>query len=215
MKAIFLNCTLKKSPEQSNTDALIAQSKELFAAAGVDTEIIRVADKAVKFGISADEGEGDEWPQILKKIKEAEILIIGTPIWLGKMSSICTMVMERIDGSTSDTDPDTGQTPFYNKVAGVLITGNEDGAKHVASQVFYGLTHSGFTVPPNTEAYWVGDAGPGPSYIEAGGKQHLFTNKNLRYAVHNLIGMAKILKSSPIKTNLKALEEEAKAVSKN
>lgn len=215
MKAIFLNCTLKKSPETSNTDAIIAQAVELFTQLGVTSETIRVADHAVKFGVTSDEGEGDAWPQILEKIKAAEILIISTPIWLGDKSSICKMIIERIDGSTSEQDPETGQFPLYNKVGGVLVTGNEDGAKHVSADVLFSLNHSGCTIPANAGAYWVGVAGPGPSYIEAGGKNHLFTNRNLRYMVNNLAFFARLLQGQPITTNLKKLDKEAEAVSKS
>jgi multimeric flavodoxin WrbA len=210
LNVLFLNCTLKKSPKVSNTRALIDKAARLYEQEGLETEVIRVVDYGVSFGISSDEGEGDEWPSILRKIKECDILIIGSPIWFGVRSAVCQLVFERLDGTYDEPDPDTGQYPLYNKVAGVIVTGNEDGAHNVAANTLFNLTHLGCTVPPNVDAYWVGDAGPGPSYIDAGGDKHLYTNRTYRYLVHNTIYMAKLLKDNPIPTNLKGLSEEAK-----
>lgn len=214
LKAIFLNCTLKKSPETSNTEALIQKAINLFKPLGVNSKIIRIADHKVAFGVTSDEGTGDAWPVILNQIKDSDILIVCSPIWLGDKSSICKMVIERIDGSTSEQEPVKGQYPLYNKVGGVLVTGNEDGAKRVSADVLFSLNHSGCTIPPNSMAYWVGKAGPGPSYIEADGNKHMFTNKNLRLMVHNLFDLAKKLKTKPIETDIslqtKKAEEESK-----
>ena len=214
LKAIFLNCTLKKSPETSNTEALIQKAINLFNPLGVSSKIIRVADHNVVFGVTSDEGTGDAWPEILNQIKASDILIVCSPIWLGDKSSICKMVIERIDGSTSEQEPVKGQYPLYNKVGGVLVTGNEDGAKRVSADVLFSLNHSGCTIPPNSMAYWVGKAGPGPSYIEADGDKHMFTNKNLRLMVHNLFDIAKKLKTKPIETDInlqtKKAEEESR-----
>lgn len=210
LKALFLNCTLKQSSETSNTEHLIHKTAGLFLEFGVRSKIIRVVEYKVAFGNSSFEGEGDEWPLILDEIKEADILILATPIWLGDKSAVCKMVIERIDGSTSDENPDNGQPPLYNKVGGVLITGNEDGAKKAGADVLFSLVHSGCSLPPNPMAYWVGPAGPGPSYIEAGGDKHFFTNKNIRSLVQNTIYLARLLKENPIPTDLKEIGEKAK-----
>ncbi|WP_406670833.1 flavodoxin family protein [Methanolobus sp. ZRKC4] len=209
LKALFLNCTLKRSPEISNTRALVDKAVKLFSEMDIETEIIRVVDYNVKFGVSSDEGESDEWPQILKKVKECDILVIATPIWFGVRSSISQLVMERLDGTYDEEDPETGQFPLYGKVAGVLVTGNEDGAHNVAANTLFNLTHLGCTIPPNVDSYWVGDAGPGPSYIEAGGQRHLYTNKTVRYMVYNLAFFAELLRSNPITTNINELYEDA------
>ena len=142
----------------------------------IDSEIIRLADYNIAYGIAPDMGDGDEWPAIFEKVKAADILIIGTPLWLGEKSSIATLAIERLYGSSSETN-DKGQAIYYNKVGGVIVTGNEDGAKHAAASILYGLSHMGFVVPPNVDAYWVGEAGPGPSYIDAG--QHNDSPKNM------------------------------------
>ena len=214
LKAVILNCTLKRSPEISNTRALIDKAVTLFHEQGVETEVIRVIDHNVRFGVSSDEGEGDEWPEILKKIKACDILIIGSPIWFGVRSAVAQMVLERLDGTYDESDPETGQFPLYGKVGGVVITGNEDGAHDVAANTLFNLSHLGCTIPPNVDTYWVGDAGPGPSYIEAGGDKHLYTNKTVRYMVNNLVYFANLVKEHPIPTNLRKLYEEAQKESR-
>jgi multimeric flavodoxin WrbA len=210
LRVVFLNCTLKKSPQVSNTRALIDKAARLYEQEGLKTEVIRVVDHNIDFGISSDGGEGDEWPVILEKIKQADILIIGSPIWFGVRSSVCQMVMERLDGTYDEASPDAGQYQLYNKVAGVIVTGNEDGAHNVAANTLFNLTHLGCTVPPNVDSYWVGDAGPGPSYIDAGGDRHLYTNRTYRYMVYNTIFMASLLHDNPIPTRLNDLSEQAK-----
>ncbi len=214
LKALILNCTLKKSPEQSHTRSLIDKITDLFDSIDVETEVIRVVDHTIAFGITSDEGAGDEWPQILERIKACDIFIIGTPIWFGVRSSVAQLVIERLDGTYTEGDEETGQFPLYNKVAGVIVTGNEDGAHDAAGTTLFNLSHLGCTIPPNADCYWVGDAGPGPSYMDAGGDKHLYTNKTARYMVHNLAYMANLLKNNPIPTNLNKLIEEAKEASR-
>jgi multimeric flavodoxin WrbA len=214
LKAVILNCTLKKSPAVSNTEALIDKVVDLMAPLGVESEIVRVVDFNVPFGVESDLGNGDQWPLIYAKLKAADIVIIGTPIWFGVRSAVAQLVIERLDGSYDDGDPVTGQFPLYGKVAGVIVTGNEDGAHDAAGTTLFNLTHLGCVVPPNADTYWVGDAGPGPSYIEAGGDKHLYTNKTARYLAHNVVWMARLLKANPIPTNLNALIAEAKTVSR-
>jgi multimeric flavodoxin WrbA len=197
LKALGINCTLKKSPEVSNTEALMKQVLAILEEHGVETELLRPVDYAIKFGVSSDEGDGDEWPQILEKIKEAEILLMGMSIWFGVRSSVCQMVVERLDGTYNETN-DVGQYPLYNKVAGVVVTGNEDGAHASAETTLFNMTHLGCTVPPNADTYWVGEAGPGPSYIEAGGENHPYTRRTSSWCAHNLLHMARILRDNPI-----------------
>ena len=210
LRALILNCTLKKSPAISNTQALIDKAVALFAERNVAAETIRVVDHYIPFGVSSKEDEKDEWPVILDKIKSCDILIIGSPIWFGVRSSIAQLVLERLDGTYSEADPKTGQFPLYGKVGGVIVTGNEDGAHNTAGTTLFNLSHLGCTIPPNVDTYWVGPAGPGPSYIEAGGEKHLYTNKTVRFMVSNLIYFAKVIKENPIPTNLKELIEYAK-----
>ena len=213
LKAIFLNCTLKKSPETSNTSAFIKQAEKIFTSLEVETEEIRVIDHNVKFGNTSDEGEGDDWPKILKKIKESDIMILATPIWRGDRSAVAKLVAERFDGIWSEADEDTGQYPTFNKVGGVMVDGNEDGAKKAISSICFDLSEHGFTIPVNAFSYYVGKAGPGPAYIEANGDRHFFTNRNLYHMVHNLVHVAKVLKEKPYQTNVNELKKQAEKVS--
>lgn len=213
MHALFLNCTLKRSPQVSNTEALVTKVAGFMSELGVTTEVIRVIDRDVRFGITSDEGDGDGWPAILERIKACDILVMATPIWFGVRGSVCQMVIERLDGTYAEGDPVTGQYPLYGKVGGVVITGNEDGAHDVAANTLFNLTHLGCTIPPNVDCYWVGDAGPGPSYIEAGGDKHLYTNRTALYAAHNLVWMAGVLADNPCPTNLNELDELAAGLS--
>ena len=212
--AVFLNCTLKKSPEVSNTEALIRKVAGLMTALGVECEVLRVVDHHIPFGVASDMGPDDDWPLIYDRLKAADIIVIGTPIWFGVRGSVAQLVIERLDGSYNDLDPDTGQFPLYGKVAGVVVTGNEDGAHDAASTTLFNLSHLGCVVPPNADTYWVGDAGPGPSYIEAGGERHPYTNKTARYLAHNAVWMARLLRENPIPTRLSDLIREAQEVSR-
>jgi len=197
LKAVVLNCSLKGSGEISNTRALIDEVVKVFDKKKVETKIFRLADYNIPVGISDDLGEGDDWPEIFAEIKAADILIIGTPIWLGEKSSIATKAIERLYGGSSLTN-EKGQSIYYNKVGGVVVTGNEDGGKNASRSVIYGLTHIGFTIPPNVDAYWVGEAGPGPSFIEAEGTKNDFTMNNAKTMGYNLVHFAEMLNAQPI-----------------
>ena len=206
LSALGLNCTLKRSPERSHTEALMNQVLDLMAEHGAKTEVLRPVDYAIKFGVSSDEGDGDEWPQVLEKIKAADIILMGMSIWFGVRSSVAQMVIERLDGSYNETN-DVGQYPLYNKVAGVVVTGNEDGAHACAESTLFNMTHLGCVVPPNADTYWVGDAGPGPSYLDAGGPDHPYTQRTSSWCAHNLLHMARIMRDNPIPPIGNTLEE--------
>jgi multimeric flavodoxin WrbA len=197
LKALLLNCTLKPTPEQSNTEALLDIVIGHLHDQGVETELLRPVDYKIPFGVVNDMGNGDEWPQILEKVLAADILILGTSIWFGVRNSVIQMVIERLDGTYTLTN-DVGQYPLYNKVGGVVVTGNEDGAHAAAETTLFNLSHMGCTIPPNADTYWVGDAGPGPSFIAAGGAQHPYTLKTAGWMAHNVVHMARILRANPI-----------------
>jgi len=159
LKAVAINCTLKRSGgDPSSTDKMI----ELIAAElrkyQVElSETIRIADHDIKPGVTSDEGEGDAWPGIRSRILAADILIFGTPIWLGQMSSLSKRVLERMDAFLSETD-ERGRMPSFGKVAVVGIVGNEDGAHHVTATVLQALNDVGWTIPAGSADYWVGEA---------------------------------------------------------
>lgn len=196
MKALFLNSSLKQSPELSHTSGLLEEAAAWFEKLGVETEEIRLADYVILPGMKPDMENGDQWPDIMKKVMQAEILIVGTPVWIGEKSSVATLAMERLYASSGELN-DSGQSIYYNKVGGAVITGNEDGAKESAKSILYGLSHIGFTVPPNVDAYWVGEAGPGPSYLETE-RDNEFTLRNTRIMSYNLVHFARMLESTPI-----------------
>lgn len=185
----------------------------MFAELDVQTEEVRVVDQNVKFGNSSDEGEGDGWPNILQKVKDSDIIIIATPVWRGDRSAVAKVVAERFDGIWEEADEETGQYPTFNKVGGVMVDGNEDGAKKAISSICFDLSEHGFTVPVNAFSYYVGKAGPGPAYIEANGDRHFFTNRTLYLMVHNLTHVARVLKENPYPTNVKELKKKAEKIS--
>ncbi|MGD8353970.1 MAG: NAD(P)H-dependent oxidoreductase, partial [Pseudomonadota bacterium] len=168
LKALFLNCTLKKSPELSHTEGLIRMSKGIMEKNGVHVDSLRPVDYDIASGVYPDMTEHgwavDEWPPIYEKVMSSDILVITTPIWLGDKSSICTKTIERLYSSSGDLN-ENGQYAYYGRVGGCLITGNEDGGKHCAMNILYSLQHLGFVIPPQADACWVGEAGPGPSYL--------------------------------------------------
>jgi multimeric flavodoxin WrbA len=196
MNALFLNCTLKKSPERSHTQGLIDRAREIMEAEGVSTGSIRLADHPVEHGMERDMGHGDAWPAIYRQIMDSDILVIGSPIWLGEISSVAVKAIERLYATSGDRN-EKGQYIYYNKVAGAIVTGNEDGGKHVCRAIVYALQHIGFTIPPQADAYWVGEAGPGPSYLDAG-QDNEFTRRNTRILAWNLMHFARMLKERPI-----------------
>jgi len=214
--ALFLNCTLKKGPEVSNTEALCNLLIERLKAhePDIETEIVRVADYNVKPGIGNDEGEGDEWGEILEKVKRCNLFIPAMPIWMGVRSSIMQRVIERLDGTTKTVMcEETGQFPLYGSVCGCVVTGNEDGSHDCVANTFANLLHFGVTVPPNTDLYWVGDAGPGASYIEAAGDLSPYVRRNAELTAINLLHMAKVLQANPYDINIK--EHNGKMMQRN
>lgn len=166
-KALALNGTLKSSnsSEKSSTGKLLQLIAEEFKKHGVETETIRLADYDIKPGVTSDEGGGDAWPAIREKILNADLLVLGTPIWLGQPSSVCKRALERMDAFLEETD-DGGRMVSYGKVAAVAVVGNEDGAHHVSAELFQALNDVGFTVPANAVAYWVGEAMGSTNFVD-------------------------------------------------
>jgi len=200
LTALFFNGTLKPSPATSNTGGLIEVSRTIMQKHGVKTEVIRTVDHNIATGVYPDmrtQGwKTDEWPELYKKVQAADILVLAGPIWLGDNSSMTKKIIERLYGNSAELNKD-GQYAYYGKVGGCIITGNEDGGKHCAMNILYSLQHLGCTIPPQADTYWVGQAGPGPSYLDknSGGPQNDFTNRNTTFMTWNLMHMAHMLKS--------------------
>ncbi len=157
LKAYGLNCSLKSGGKPSSTEALMEQLFQQLAKHDVEGEIERAANHNIKPGVSNDEGRDDDWPALLEKIMAADILVIGSPIWLGQPSSIAKRVLERMDAFIDRKDA-RGRMPSYGKVAICAIVGNEDGAHHSAAEILSALLEVGFTVPSGGPTYWVGEA---------------------------------------------------------
>jgi multimeric flavodoxin WrbA len=201
LRAVYINCTLKRSPDVSNTQGLADRSIDIMRAHGVEVEVIRAVDHDIATGVHPDMTqhgwERDDWPPMFDKVMAADILVLLSPIWLGEKSSVCTQVIERLYGNSHLLN-DAGQWAYYGRVGGCIITGNEDGAKHCAMNILYSLQHLGFVIPPQADSGWLGEAGPGPSYLDAGsgGPENDFTNRNTTFLTWNLLHMARMLKDA-------------------
>ena len=201
LRALFLNCTLKKSPELSHTEGLIRISRAILEHNGVSVEVLRPVDYRLAFGVwgdmTAHGWEVDDWPKLYAKVQAADILVLGTAIWLGEKTSVCTQLIERLYANSGELN-EHGQYAYYGKVGGCLITGNEDGAKHCAMNILYSLQHLGYVIPPQADAAWLGEAGPGPSYLDegSGGPENDFTNRNTTFMTWNLLHLARMLKDA-------------------
>ena len=198
LRALFLNCTLKTSPELSHTEALLSVSQTIMERNGVTTEMLRPVDFNIASGVypdmTAQGWEVDDWPDIHEKVMAADILVLGTPIWLGEKSSICTQAIERLYGMSGILN-EHGQYAFYGRVGGCIVTGNEDGVKHCSMSVLYALQHLGYVIPPQADAGWIGEVGPGPSYLDpgSGGPENDFTQRNTTFMAWNLLHLARMI----------------------
>jgi multimeric flavodoxin WrbA len=201
LRALFLSCTLKRSPEVSNTEGLAEISMEIMRRNGVTVDLIRAVDRDIATGVYPDMTEhgwaSDEWPAIHEQVMASDILVILTPIWLGEKSSVCNRVIERLYGNSSELN-EAGQWAYYGRVGGCLVTGTEDGIKHCAMNILYSLQHLGYVIPPQADAGWIGEAGPGPSYLDpgSGGPENDFTNRNTTFMTWNLLHLARMLKDA-------------------
>ncbi|MEO5690793.1 MAG: NAD(P)H-dependent oxidoreductase [Candidatus Saccharimonadales bacterium] len=205
LSAVIINCSITKNKKDSHTQKLIDRFSYILRIEGVTVEDIYAMDHRIAFGMiknGADVGLTDEWPELQKRILTADILVIATPIWLGVKSSLATLVIERLYAYSSDAN-DKGQYIYYGKTGGCLITGNEDGIKHCAMDMLFALQHIGYMIPPQADAGWIGEVGPGPSYGDQvdgtdvpKGFDNEFTNQNTTIMAWNLMHTAKMLKDA-------------------
>lgn len=197
LTACAINCSLAPSgSRESSTDAMIAVLRDAFAEHDITVgDAIRIADHDVKPGVTSDEGEGDAWPAIRKQILAADILVFGTPIWMGQACSIAKRVLERMDAFLSETD-DEGRMPSYGKVAVAAIVGNEDGAHWASSQLFQSLNDTGWTIPPVAACYWVGEAMHSTDFKDLR-KTPEKVAKTAKMVASNAAHLAQLLKDAP------------------
>jgi multimeric flavodoxin WrbA len=200
LRALFLNCTLKRSGEESHTERLIHVPATVMRRQGVQVEVLHPVDYELAPGVQPDmTGHGfdrDDWPRLCRKALAADILVLCTPIWLGEESSVCRRVIERLYAESGKRN-DAGQYVYYGRVGGALVTGNEDGIKHCAMSLLYALQHVGCAIPPQADAGWIGEAGPGPSYGDDGaGCDNDFTQRNATFMAWNLMHLARLLRDA-------------------
>ena len=205
LTALYINCTLTKSPEKSHTQLLVDASAAIMEKQGVTVEKIRAVDHEIAQGVYPDMTEHgwevDAWPEVYKKVAQADILVLAGPIWLGDNSSEMKKVIERLYAHSGELN-EKGQWIYYGKTGGCLITGNEDGIKHCAMNILYSLQHIGYSIPPQADAGWIGEAGPGPSYGDKKddgtleGVDNDFTNRNTTFMTWNLLHQARLLKDA-------------------
>lgn len=205
LKALYINTSLKKQKSESHTKLLMNASAGILEKQDVAVEHLHLLDHQVPPGVYPDMTEHgwerDDWPALWQKVQAADILIVGTPIWLGEESSTCRVLIERLYAMSGQLN-EKGQSSFYGKVAGSVITGNEDGIKHVAMTLGFALNHLGYTIPPQADCGWIGEAGPGPSYgdeLEDGsraGFDNGFTQRNTTIMTWNALHLARMLKAA-------------------
>ena len=196
MKALIINCTLKPSPGTSNTEALANVVGDALRGHGVEVDTVRAVDHDIKPGVESDMGDGDAWPAIRARILDSEILVIASPTWVGRPSSVAQRVIERLDAMISETD-DEGRPLAYNRVAGVVNTGNEDGAHHVIGEISGALVDIGFTIPGQAWTYWHLGPGAGPNYLDDQ-RGHDWSAKTGRAMAANLYAVATALRKAPM-----------------
>jgi multimeric flavodoxin WrbA len=206
LTAVFVNCTLTRSPGRSHTQLLMDRSMAIVAGTGAKVTSVRAVDHDIAPGVQIDMTQHgaarDDWPAIQRQVLDADILVIGTPIWLGEKSSVATRVVERLYSYSGELN-DAGQYAYYGRVGGVLVTGNEDGVKHCAMNLLYSLQHLGYAIPPQADAGWIGEVGPGASYGDPAadggppvGYDNDFTNRNTTFMTWNLLHLARLLKDA-------------------
>lgn len=205
INALYINTSLQKNAEDSHTRLLLNASSSIMAKNGVSVEHLHFVAHDIPPGVYPDMTkhgwERDEWPGIWEKVKAADILVVGTPLWLGEESSICRILIERLYAMSGELN-DKGQSIYYGKVGGCVITGNEDGIKHTAMTIGHALNHLGYTIPPQADCGWIGEAGPGPSYgeaMEGGGRAGFdndFTQRNTTIMTWNCMHLARMLKDA-------------------
>ncbi|SOE17001.1 multimeric flavodoxin WrbA [Hoeflea halophila] len=202
LRAVFINTTLKSTAQgESHTERLMRNSMAIMETNGVKLDLLRAADHHIAYGVQPDMrehgAERDDWPEIFwPKIRDADILVIGTPLWLGEESSLCRVIIERLYAHSGQRN-DRGQYIFYGKVGGCVVTGNEDGVKHASMTCLYAMQHVGYTIPPQADCGWIGEVGPGKSYGDDGaGYDNDFTKRNTSFMTWNLMHLARMLKEA-------------------
>jgi len=205
LRTVYLNCSLKYAAGDSHTMRLIQRSAGIMRQLGVTVDIIHALDHDIPFGMVTDATEHgrdrDDWPALQERIMAADVLVLCTPIWLGEPSSVAALAVERLYAHSGERN-DQGQYLYYGKVGGCIVTGNEDGVKACSKQLLYAMQHIGYSIPPQADCGWIGEAGPGPSYGDEidgaapAGYDNDFTNRNTTIMTYNLLHLARMLRDA-------------------
>lgn len=196
MQVLVLNASLKHGPDLSNTEEVTNMVLAEMAKHGqVKSETIRLSDKNIPVGLGFRESEDDDWPEIADKLRKADILIMATPIWWGGRSSLMQRVIERMDAF--DEEAHSGRADLLNKVAGIVITGSEDGAQATMAGIMEVLSFMNFALPPQCCTYWVGEVGLDPGTDRDRRRKNEAVGGMAAATGRNLMHLAKALKATP------------------
>src|SRR5215510_10432896 len=197
LNVLALNASLKHESTLSNTGELASRVlDEMRALAPISDTVVRLCDARLPVGLGFREATEDAWPDLVTKIKAADIVLFCTPIWWGGRSSLMQRVIERLDALDEEYSA-TGRSAIAGKVAGIVITGSEDGALSVMGSIMMVLTWMGFTLPPECAAYWVGEVGQPTSEDRERRLRNMATRHMAKSLAQNLVFYARLLKSHP------------------
>jgi multimeric flavodoxin WrbA len=199
LRVLVLNASLKHAPELSNTEEVTELVLQHMAEHGkIEKEIVRLADRNIPVGLKFKESDDDEWPAIAEKIRQADIVIFATPIWWGGRASLMQRVIERMDAFDEEAHAGGGREALLNKVAGIVITGSEDGAQAVMASIMEMLSFLNFTLPPQCCTYWVGETGLDPKTERARRLANPAVDHMAHATARNLVFYAQLLKKHPL-----------------
>src|SRR5678816_4548273 len=200
LNVLALNASLKHEPEVSNTGELASLVlDEIRALAPIDAEVVRLSDALLPGGLRFREASDDDWPGLVTKIKAADVVLLCTPIWWGGRSGLMQRLIERFDALGEEYSA-TGRSAIKGKVAGIVITGSEDGALSVMGSIMMVLSFMGFTLPPECTAYWVGEVGQPTSLDREKRLKNMATMHMAKDLAQNLVHHAHLLKAHPFRS---------------
>jgi multimeric flavodoxin WrbA len=198
LKALFLVGTLKSKSDVSNTHLLSEFLAEQLESKEVESDIVPLADYNILPGVYTNVDKDDDWPMIFDKILASDIIIFATPVWWGNQSSLIQRVIERLD-EIHDEIMKSGKSKMTNKVAGIVVTGDSDGAEHIIGNLANFFIALGFTVPPfgTLTVLWSGLRKHSDKSKEEILKYYKDTySSTARMAAQNLSFMANLLKQN-------------------
>lgn len=199
LQVLVLNASLKHEKDgTSNTQEVVEMVlDEMRKHSAIDAESIRLADKNIPVGLRFRESDDDEWPAIADKLRVADIVLFATPVWWGQRSSLMQRAIERLDAFDEEAAHE-GRAAFLNKVAGIVITGSEDGAQQVMASIMEVLSFMNFTLPPQCCTYWVGEVGFDPKTD----RERRLKNEAVKHMAEatgrNLVVVARLLQEHPL-----------------